>query len=80
LPLVRRTGVYCAARCSSEHSVFKVLILQWTGSGWKKVANPAPRGSSLQSITAPSATSAWAVGDTESGKTLILHWNSRAWS
>jgi hypothetical protein len=73
------TGVYCAARCRSEHPVTKVLILQWTGSAWKKVANPAPRGASLQSITAPSATSAWAVGDTESGKTLILHWNGHAW-
>jgi hypothetical protein len=31
-------------------------------------------------VAAASARSAWAVGRTGSGKTLILHWNGTAWT
>jgi hypothetical protein len=33
----------------------------------------------LRGVAATSASNAWAVGSTDSGKTLILHWNGKAW-
>jgi predicted carbohydrate-binding protein with CBM5 and CBM33 domain len=73
------TGVYCAAHCSNG-GVVKELILRWTGSAWKKTDSPSPHSAFLFSITAASATSAWAVGVVGANKTLILHWNGHAWS
>jgi len=67
---------------------FQSLILHWNGKSWKHVASPSPGGSSgvtnLNAVTAASRSSAWAVGDylsSQSGayRTLILHWNGRAW-
>jgi hypothetical protein len=37
----------------------------------------------LYGVAATSASNAWAVGDTGTGnghKTLIMHWNGKAWS
>jgi len=34
----------------------------------------------MTGVTATSATSAWAVGGTASGRTVILYWNSQMWS
>jgi photosystem II stability/assembly factor-like uncharacterized protein len=61
------------------------MILRWNGKAWSRVPSPSPAGGSLESVTAASAGSAWAVGsaDTPSGfgsETLILHWNGKAWS
>lgn len=47
------------------------------------MASHTPGGlGSLQGVTVTSATSAWAVGTSQSGgvtKSLILHWNGRRW-
>jgi hypothetical protein len=61
------------------------VILHWDGTSWSSVAvpNPGVHGGTLWGVTATSATSAWAVGDsfTSAGqKTLILHWDGTAWS
>jgi len=37
-------------------------------------------GGRLNGVAATSATNAWAVGATTSGKTLILHWNGTRWT
>lgn len=54
------------------------LIVRWNGASWQRVRVPG-RGI-LLGIAATSAASAWAVGGTLAGKTLILHWNGRTWS
>ncbi len=51
---------------------------QWNGRSW--TLNRGLSGAVLSGVTAISATSAWAVGSTASGKTLILHWNGQMWS
>jgi hypothetical protein len=63
----------------------RTMILHWNGKAWSRVPSPSPAGGSLESVTAASAGSAWAVGsaNTPSGfgsETLILHWNGKAWS
>ena len=63
-------------------SEFDTLILHWDGSAWTQVPSPNPGGalgSYLNSVSALSATDAWAVGrayDTP----LILHWDGSAWT
>jgi hypothetical protein len=57
----------------------------WNGSSWSQVATPTLGvSSSLLSVSASSATDAWAVGMSVLGKhddtTLMEHWNGTAWS
>jgi hypothetical protein len=63
------------------------LILHWTGTAWKQVASPSPGYLNYASaVSALSASNAWAVGvkavdvsGTGVWRTLILHWDGRAW-
>jgi hypothetical protein len=70
----------------------ETLALHWNGTKWSKVASPNPGGmtstsdnSELTSVSANSATDAWAVGDyvvnptTGASDTLALHWNGTKW-
>jgi hypothetical protein len=57
----------------------------WNGSAWSLVATPTLGvTSSLLSVSASTATDAWAVGMSVLGKhedsTLMEHWNGTAWS
>jgi hypothetical protein len=73
-------------------SAIETLVLQWNGTVWNQVTSPNPGGttsstdfSSLASVSAVSATDAWAVGayaNTTTGaeETLIVHWNGTGWS
>jgi len=70
----------------SNGTALQTLVLRWNGSAWKRVKSPSPGGtahdSELASITAISATNAWAVGWYSDGQvrhTLILHWNGKTW-
>jgi hypothetical protein len=75
---VGQTGTFAAPQ---------TLILHWNGTAWKRLASPDPGGSGqanyLQSVTAVSASDAWAVGycftGRQAGQTMILHWNGRIW-
>ena len=70
---------------------FKTLTLHWNGKVWKRVPSPNPVKVSsseltwniLQGVAATSANNVWAVGWTETHfvgpKTMILHWNGKAW-
>jgi hypothetical protein len=58
----------------------KPLIVRWNGTAWKQVPSPAPAGSVLTGVAAISATRAWAVGQTGTGKALIERWNGTAWA
>ena len=65
----------------------RTLIEQWNGTDWCRVPSPNPSGSSepsaLVSVSATSATDAWAVGyfysATGGDRTLILHWDGTSW-
>jgi hypothetical protein len=52
-------------------------------AGWQVVPSPGPGQSGLHSVSAVSATDAWAVGDylNDSGhyRTLTEHWNGHTW-
>ena len=69
---------------SGGHS--RGLVEHWNGAGWKLVATPEPavptNDVSLDGVVAISATNAWAVGSISNGttpRTLILHWDGKAW-
>ncbi len=60
------------------------LIERWNGMTWKPVPSPRFKGTSiLTDVAAAAASDAWAVGgtgiNTGTPKTLIEHWNGRAW-
>ena len=74
---------------ASNTGPFRTLIVHWNGRAWRKVPSPNPGiGSNyLSGVTAVSANNIWAAGEysDQSGgiagdKTLILHWNGRAWN
>jgi hypothetical protein len=64
------------------------LIQSWNGTSWSDAKAPAVgTWSSLRSVSATSASDAWAVGAsclqtncTGSAQTMILHWNGTTWS
>jgi hypothetical protein len=81
-------AVGCAGDCGQEAGGVKTLILHWNGTAWTRVPSPSPGvDTSLSSVTAVSAGSAWAVGCTAlcflssaSPRTVILRWNGTAWT
>jgi hypothetical protein len=64
----------------------RTVIEHWNGRAWKIQPSPNPGSNSdfLQSVTALSATDAWAVGHYSSSETteftLVEHWNGRTWT
>src|SRR5215469_3172701 len=66
----------------------QTLIEHWNGRSWRRVASPNPGGAArvndLESVTAISPSNAFAVGyydvnGTSVARTLVEHWNGRAW-
>ena len=66
-------------------STQRALILHWNGRAWAQATSPDPGGTNgtyLTAVTAVSPSSVWAVGvywTATTGKTLVLHWNGKAW-
>jgi hypothetical protein len=66
----------------------KTLIVGWNGKRWARVTSPKPLTGQLDAVSATSASNAWAVGYVYTAhapggkdwKTLVMHWNGRAWS
>ena len=59
------------------------LTLHWNGTSWSQVPSPNPSTyNRLESVSAESATDAWAIGYRypASNDTLILHWDGTRWS
>jgi hypothetical protein len=55
------------------------LILRWNGTKWAEVAlSGVPGPGYLASVSAASASDAWAVGTDASGA-VVLHWNGTIW-
>jgi Holliday junction resolvase len=62
-------------------SVFRSLVLHWSGDHWSVVPSPSRGNSDLYGGTAStSARDVWTVGGGGGGTTLIEHWNGSAWS
>jgi len=65
---------------------FYTLIERWNGTSWTVVPSPNPgsgQDDMLYSVTAVSATDAWAVGyysDSNRSETLTEHWNGSNWT
>lgn len=64
----------------------RTLIVRWNGRRWRLAPHPDPSGSVLRDVAVTSASNAWAVGfsNSQAGtcgscRTLVLHWNGRAW-
>ena len=76
-----RAGTAVGTPSSANDQTF---IVHWNGRKWRRAASPSPgRGSELNAVSATSASNAWAVGYTNTGRsdqTLILHWNGRRWT
>lgn len=63
------------------------MTLHWDGTDWSKITSPndVSADDQLAGVSAPSATDAWAVGQsfdplTGEHDTLILHWDGTSWS
>ena len=53
------------------------LILNWNGTQWSQVANPAGQGASLAAVAALSANDAWAIN---LNGTVTEQWNGTQWT
>jgi hypothetical protein len=86
-------GSFCAKHCEpvlSGDVAGRSLILHWNGTRWSRVASPnaGKGGNTLSGISAISATSGWAVGNScaaacQSSSVihpLMLRWNGIRWS
>lgn len=71
---------------ASDGGPLQSLIAHWDGSSWTQVpsANPFDESIGLTSVSAVSATNAWAVGLATTGafgssQSLAFHWNGKSW-
>ena len=66
----------------------RTLVERWNGTAWTRVPSPSPASSYsiLSDVAAPSASDAWAVGQSSGNpaghvfQTLAEHWNGTAWT
>jgi hypothetical protein len=75
------TDAWAAGSYEANNGHFRTFIEHWDGTSWSIVKSPSPDCcyNSLQSVTALSATNAWAVGF-HGPFTLVEHWNGSSWS
>jgi len=76
-------GIIHPSTCSHGGPNCQTLIEHWNSKRWKVLPSPNPPSGYLNLLWAASATSRdniWAVGTTDYGSTLIVHWNGAAWS
>jgi hypothetical protein len=80
------TNAWAVGSFTNSANVGQTFIVHWDGASWSQVPSPSPHanGDGLTSVSALSATDAWAVGtgttSTKATRTLILHWNGTVWS
>ena len=78
-------GIVNPSRCSNGGPQCQTLSEHWNSLtvSWRDTATPNPPATYLNvlwSISAVSRTNIWAVGTTDYGSTLIVHWNGKSWS
>jgi hypothetical protein len=75
-------GLTNPSRCSNGPVECGTLIEHWNGQAWSVVPSPDPPADYLNALWGVVSfyRNAWAVGSTDYGSTLILHYNGRNWS
>jgi hypothetical protein len=76
-------GIIYPSTCGNGGPNCQTLIEHWNSKRWKVLSSPNPPSDYLNLLWAASATSRsniWAVGTTDYGSTLIVHWNGDSWS
>jgi hypothetical protein len=81
------TSCFAVGYSTISDGIENTLAERWNGSSWSVMASPNPTGSilsSLVSVSCPSTTSCFAVGDYftaffETTPTLVEHWNGSGW-
>jgi hypothetical protein len=76
-------GIINPSTCGHGGPNCQTLIEHWNSKRWEVLPSPNPPSGYLHLLWAASATSRgniWAVGTTDYGSTLIVHWNGAAWS
>lgn len=66
----------CGPQCAT-------IAMHWNGRTWHATPTPDAPGSNLNAflgVVAVSSRNVWAVGTTDWSRTLIAHWNGKAWS
>jgi hypothetical protein len=80
------TDAWAVGFSDDSTGVGRPLAEHWNGTAWGLVTTPAVSATfgELRSVTATSATNAWAVGDIEDASGAIVtvaeRWNGTAWS
>jgi hypothetical protein len=69
-------GLYCKSHCIAGALGSAEFLMRWTGKAWQLTSHPAIQ---VTGLAVTSAGNAWAVGMSTAGKTVILHWNGKAW-
>jgi hypothetical protein len=77
-------GVW-AVGAGGVHGGNGALLYRWTGKSWTRFPGPSLGAQGrLDGVAGPSAANVWAVGSTwsppKAERTVILHWNGKAWS
>lgn len=80
------TNVWAVGSYCSANRVERSLAMHYNGTSWRIISTPdvGSVGSSLADVAAISRTNVWAVGTYSKGtqgnfRTLVEHWNGRAW-
>jgi len=71
------------SRCGNGGPQCQTLVEHWNSKRWTLVASPNPPSAYLnilEGVSAISRTDIWAVGSTDWGSTIIIHWNGSSWS
>ena len=85
IPGTKRFWAVGAGTDIFEWTPHETLIARWNGYAWKLVPSPnvGDQDNFLTGVSVRSTSNAWAVGAAEDAaevdKTLIEHWNGRAW-
>jgi hypothetical protein len=77
-PLIERWNGTSWKQAAAPATGEVAATAHWNGRAWTLGKGILDAG--LTGIATTSATGAWAVGGTTSGRTLILHWNGKTWS
>jgi hypothetical protein len=80
LAVVSADDIWTVGETDPTAATVHGLIEHWNGSSWKVVPSQIPERyqSSLNGVTAISASDVWAVG-TYDRQTLIVHWDGTSW-
>ncbi|MEO5878486.1 MAG: hypothetical protein ABIS86_21080 [Streptosporangiaceae bacterium] len=66
------------ARMSTTGGTVRPSLARWTGRKWQAAKLPSGTGY-LESVAIVGPKNVWAAGSTAAGRSLLLHWNGKAW-